>query len=277
VSSPRRDARHDGAVTGPTLVVLAAGRGTRFGGPKQLVAVRDDGSILTDVLIHRAAGVGIEQAVVVVSAEVAEPMRAHLDAMGAAGMPVDLAVQRRPRGTAGAVLAARDSVGGQVVVVNADDLYPTGAFSLIVAHLRDAPAGDHAVIGFRVDRTLIGSRPEMRALLTIDESGLLVGVREGSVEKDGALRFRTPTAVHALRGDELISMNMWGFQPSVFEALATAASRIGNDDLDAELYVPDVVATMIAGGARVRVLPTDEACVGITYREDVDVVRASRP
>ena len=258
-------------------MVLAAGRGTRFGGPKQLVAVRDDGSIVTDVLIRRAADAGIEQAVVVVSAEVEEPMRAHLDAMGTAGIPVELVVQRRPPGTGGAVLAARDAVGGQLVVVNADDLYPAGAFSLIVAHLRDAPAGDHAVIGFRVDRTLIGSRPEMRALLTIDESGVLVGVREGSVEKDGGLRFRTPTAVQALRGDELISMNMWGFQPSVFDALATAASRLGDDDPDVELYVPDVVATMIASGARVRVLPTDEPCVGITYREDVAVVRASGP
>jgi bifunctional N-acetylglucosamine-1-phosphate-uridyltransferase/glucosamine-1-phosphate-acetyltransferase GlmU-like protein len=263
-------------VTGSSLVVLAAGRGTRFGGLKQLVAVRDDGATVTDVLVRRAADAGIEQAVIVVRAAIEELIRAHVDGMGAAGIPVELAVQRRPRGTADAVLAAREVVGGALVVVNADDLYPAGAFSLIATHLRDAPAHEHAVVGFRLDRTLVGSRPEARALLTIDEAGALVAIREGRVEKDGGLRFRAAMSVDVLRGDEIVSMNMWGFRPSVFDALAAAVAELGAHDPDVEVFLPDVVAMMIAGGATVRVLLSDEACIGITYREDVDAVRAAQ-
>ena len=262
-------------MTGSTLVVLAAGRGTRFGGLKQLVAVRDDGATVTDVLVRRAADAGFERAVIVVRPAIEERIRAHIETMGSTEIPVELAVQRRPRGTADAVLAARDAVRGPLVVVNADDLYPAGAFSLIATHLRDAPAHEHAVVGFRLDRTLVGSRPEARALLTIDEAGALVAVREGHVDKNGGLRFRTATSVEKVRGDELVSMNMWTFRPNVFDALGAAVAELGAHDPDVEVFLPDVVATMIAGGATVRVLPSDETCIGITYREDVDAVRTA--
>lgn len=253
--------------------MLAAGRGSRFGGWKQLVAVRDDGATITDVLVRRAADAGVEQAVIVVGAAIEDQMRARIDAMSAAGIPVTLVVQRRSRGTADAVLAARDVVGGSLVVVNADDLYPAGAFSSIVTFLRNAPAHEHAAVGFRLDRTLVGSRPEMRALLAIDDACALVAVREGQVEKDGGLHFRTATSVEALRGDEIVSMNIWGFRPSVFGVLASAVAARGAREPDAEVFLPDVVSTMVAGGAVVRVLRSDERCIGITYREDVDAVR----
>ena len=256
--------------------MLAAGRGMRFGGLKQLVAVRDDGATITDLLVRRAADAGIERAVIVVRPAIEELMRTHVDGMGAAGIPVELAVQRRPRGTADAVLAARDAVGGALVVVNADDLYPASAFSLIARHLRDAPAHEHAVVGFRLGRTLVGSRPEARALLTIDETGVLAAVREGSVEKDCGLRFKAATSVDVLRGDEIVSMNMWGFHPSVFDALGAAVAGLGAQDPDVEVFLPDVVAAMIADDTTVRVLRSDEACIGITYREDVAAVRAAQ-
>jgi bifunctional N-acetylglucosamine-1-phosphate-uridyltransferase/glucosamine-1-phosphate-acetyltransferase GlmU-like protein len=260
---------------GPSLVVLAAGRGVRFGGLKQLVAVRDDGATVTDVLIRRAAAAGIEHAVVVVRSEIEDQMRAQLARMGPAGIPVDLAVQRRPRGTADAVLASRDAVGGALVVVNGDDLYPASAFALIVAHLRDAPEQEHAAVGFRVDRTLIGSRPEMRARLTVDERGALIALREGRVETGRGLRFATPTSVDEMAGDELVSMNIWGFRSSVFDALAEATTDLGGHEPEVELYLPDVVGKMIASGATVRVLPSDDSCIGITYPEDVAAVRAA--
>jgi len=266
--------RHDGAVTSLSLVVLVAGRGVRFGGLKQLVAVRDDGATITDILIRRAAEAGIEQAVIVVRAEIEEQVRAHLDAMGTSLIPVEIALQRQPRGTADALLAARAAVGGALVVVNADDLYPANAFSLIVTHLRDAPDCEHAVVGFRLDRTLVGSRPEARALLTMGEAGALEAVREGSVEKDGSLlSFRDAISVEPLRGDEIVSMNMWGFRPSVFEDLTAAVAK---RNTDSEVFLPDVVARMVANGATVRVLLSDETCIGITYREDVDAVRATQ-
>lgn len=263
-------------MTGASLVVLAAGLGTRFGGLKQLVAIRDDGATITDLLIRRAADAGIERAFIVVRPAIEELVRAHVDAMGRAPIPVELVVQHQPKGTADAVLSARQAVEGSFVVVNADDLYPTGAFSLIAAHLKEAPAHEHAVVGFRVDRTLVGSRPESRALLTIDDAGLLVGVREGSVEKDGGLRFRTATSLDEFRGDEIVSMNMWGFRPSVFDALAATVAELGAHAPDLEVYLPDAVALMVARGTTVRVLLSDERCIGMTYREDVSALRASQ-
>jgi molybdopterin-guanine dinucleotide biosynthesis protein A len=262
-------------VTGPNLVVLAAGRGTRFGGVKQLVAVRDDGATVTDVLLGRAATAGIERAVIVVSAEIEDQFRAHLDAVGPTAISVALAVQRMPCGTADAVLAARDSVDGAVVVVNADDLYPAAALSLVVRHLQEAPAHEHATVAFPLDRTLVGTRPESRALLTIDHAGILAGVREGRVEKHDGLRFVTATSVEALRGDEQVSMNMWAFQPSAFDALAAVVADLAARDGDGEIFLPAAVEVLIENGATVRALRSTEPCLGITYADDVAAVRAA--
>ena len=217
----------------PSIVVLAAGVGSRFGGLKQLVEVGADGAVLMDVLLRRAAAVGIERAVIVVGPATEGLVRAHLDATDTGDLTVDLAVQRlvpgraRPLGTADAVLAARDAIDGSFIVVNADDLYPASAFSLLADHLRDGPADEHAMIAFRVDRTLTGNGPESRALIDVDPSGALVAIREGTVvDSSGQLRFETATSAQPLRGDELVSMNIWAFRASVFDALADAVDRI---------------------------------------------------
>jgi NDP-sugar pyrophosphorylase family protein len=263
----------DGSVTGTSLVVLAGGLGTRFGGTKQLVAVREDGATVTDVLLERAAAAGIARAVIVVRPEIEDRLRARADRMERTGIRVEVVLQNRPRGTADAVLAAREAIDGSFVVVNADDLYPAVAFSLVAGHLREARSTEHAVVGFRLDRTLVGSRPEARALLTVDEAGAPVAVREGRVEKGAVLRFVTAMSVEPLAGDERVSMNMWGFRPSVFDALAVAVAGAPVTTRATEVLLPDVVATMIDQGDTVRVLGCDEPCIGITYPDDVDAVR----
>jgi bifunctional N-acetylglucosamine-1-phosphate-uridyltransferase/glucosamine-1-phosphate-acetyltransferase GlmU-like protein len=259
-------------MTGPSLVVLAAGRGRRFGGLKQLAAVRADRATVTDVLLQRAAEAGVERAVIVLRSEIEPQVRAHLDAIGWPSIPTGFAVQPQARGTADAVLAARDAVDGPVIVVNADDLYPVSAFRALVDHLRDAPDDEHAAVAFRLDRTLLGTRPESRALLAVGETGLLVGVREGRIEKADGLRFVRGDEAELLRGDELVSMNMWAFRPAVFADILAAVSA--HDDAG-EIYLPDVVARMIATGATVRVLRSDEPCIGLTYGEDVDALRTA--
>jgi CTP:molybdopterin cytidylyltransferase MocA len=262
-------------VTGPSLVVLAAGLGTRFGGLKQLVAVRDDGATVTDVLLERAATAGIEYAVVVVRAAIEEEVRSHLDVMGPSSVPTVLAVQQTPAGTADAVLAARESVDGAFVVVNADDLYPASAFSLLVRHLDEGAAHEHAAVAFRVDRTLAGTRPESRAILTIDDAGTIVGVHEGLVEALDGLRFVTATSSEAMAGDARVSTNIWAFRPSAFDALAGIVAYRAARDGDGEIFLPDAVATMIANGSSVRALLSDDRCIGITYPDDVAAVRAA--
>lgn len=262
-------------MTGTTLVVLAAGRGTRFGGLKQLAVVRDDGATVSDVLLERAARAGIERAVVVTSPESADGFRARGRDFTAPGLTVVPVVQPSARGTADAVLVAQREVEGSVVVVNGDDLYPADAFERVTRHLREAPEGEHAVVGFRLDRTVLGSRPESRALLEADPQERLVAVQEGRVEKEPALQFVSTTASIALRGDELVSMNMWAFRPAVFDALHAAIADRGAARESGEVYLPDVVAAMVAKGDTVRVLRSDAPCIGITYRGDLDAVRAA--
>ena len=259
--------------SGPTLVVLAAGRGRRFGGLKQLASVRADRSTVTDVLLQRAAEAGVERAVIVVRADIEPRIRAHLDAVGWPGIPTVFAVQRRPRGTADAVLAARDVIEGSAIVVNADDLYPASAFRMLVAHLRDTSSEENATIAFRLDHTLLGARPESRALLTVDDAGVLIGVREGRIEKTPVLQFVRDDRAEPVQGDELVSMNIWGFRPSVFPAIEAAVSAHRTDA--GELYLPDVVAQLVASGVTVRVLRSEETCIGLTYREDVDAPRSA--
>jgi bifunctional N-acetylglucosamine-1-phosphate-uridyltransferase/glucosamine-1-phosphate-acetyltransferase GlmU-like protein len=254
-------------------VVLAAGRGQRFGGLKQLAAMRADRATVTDVLLERAAEAGVERAVIVVRAEIEPQLRAHLDAIGWPEIPTVFAVQRQPRGTADAVVAARDALDGSAIVVNADDLYPASAFRTLVAHLRDASNEEHATIAFRLDRTLLGARPESRALLLVDDDGVLVGVREGRIEKTRGLRFVRDDRSEPVPADALVSMNMWGFRPSGLAAIETAVST--NDGAAGEIYLPDVVAQMVAAGAPVRALPSDEVCIGLTYADDVDALRSA--
>lgn len=269
----------------PSVVVLAAGLGIRFGGGKALAPIGPDGVAIMDLLIRRAAGSGFAKVVLVVAPGMEELVRSHVDAHRdpAAAVPVELVVQQlrpgreKPAGTADAVLATRDAVDGPFAVVNADDLYPADAFARLGVFLRDGPADQHALVAFPVARTLLGDRPVSRALVDVDDDARLVGIREGTVARGGeGLRFddRDGRSV-ALAPDRIISMNMWGFRPSVFDVLARAvgdflALALGRGG---EVYLPDVVASMVGQGSIVRVLVSDDACIGVTHPEDVVALR----
>ncbi len=270
---------HNGPMSTASLIVLAAGRGTRFGGPKQLVAVTDDGATITDVAIERAAAAGITRAVVVVSDAVAEPMADHL--ADREERDVTVVEQGGTRGTAQALLAARDVTDGPVVVVNADDVYPPATYEVAAAHLAEGEAAGHAVIGFALAQTMYGDRPQSRALIEADH-GTLTGLREGTVSPVPTLAFtpkdhrREPGSTDSdvaapgatLTGDELVSMNAMVLQRAIFDRLAAALEASTAD----EVYLPDVVSDLVADGIEVRVLPCDGACHGLTYAEDVSTI-----
>ena len=243
------------------LIVLAAGSGTRFGGVKQLAAVGPAGQAILDVLLERAAIAGFSDAVVVTSPAIEEQMRDHLSVYEP-GLPVHVALQPVPAGTADAVLAAREVIDGSFVVVNADDLYPGIAFTMLASQL--SSADDPALVAFEVGKTLIGARPVKRALLEIDGNNHLVGITESTVA----------TGAGGLRGDEWVSMNMWGFPQTMLNVLDRAVDEFVTSGADGEILLPDVVSALVAEGRAVRVLRCDEPCIGITYAEDVDVVRA---
>lgn len=270
----------------PAAVILAGGLGTRFGGTKHLAAVGADGTAIIDVLIRRAAAAGFSKAVIVVAPGAGDAVRAHIDGHrdGASSLPIELVVQpavvgrSKPAGTAHALLATRDSVGGACAVMNADDLYPADAFGALCRHLREGAESEHALVGFRVGRTLVGDRSVSRALVEADADSVLVAIHEGSIapapEHDG-LRFSSGSSVHPVTADQIVSMNMWGFRAPVFDELERAVGDALASAGDEEVYLPVVVAAMVAAGAQVRVLVSESRCVGVTHPEDVDAVRAA--
>lgn len=208
-----------------------------------------------DLLLARASSSGYDRAVVVIRADIRDLVHAHFESYPPPIL-VELAEQAEPIGTADAVLTARRAVHGPFVVANADDLYPVEAFAVLAQHIR--MTNEHAIVAFRAGRTIVNDHPERRARLDIGEDGGLNGVEEATL---------CPSA--SFDKDAWISMNLWGFQQSVFDALARAvASRASS-----EVYLPDVVGAMIADGAVVRVLLCELPCVGITGADDVDAVR----
>jgi hypothetical protein len=267
------------------LVVLAAGLGRRFGGVKQLAPVRADGGALLDVALTRGAAAGFGGAVVVVRAEIEAAVADHFSRFEPP-LPVAFVVQpplgtrAAPAGTGHAVLACEARLAGaSFAVVNADDLYPEQAYALLVAHLA-TPTDEHALVAFPLARTLVGDRPVSRAPIVADVDGRLRALREGTIVADGfgfgdGFGFVAGGGASAIAPDAWVSMNMWGFRPSIFTALRRAVDAYSQGDGGGEVLLPDVVGNLVAAGAAVRVLACDDACIGITHPEDVAIVAAA--
>lgn len=265
-----------------TLLVLAAGIGRRFGGPKQLAPVGPHGEVLMDYAVHGAIAAGFAAVVVVVRRDIEADIHEHVRRRWPAGLPVTRVCQdadhrARPRpappGTAHAVLVARPHlVGDDFVVVNADDLYGPGAYRLLRRHL-DGPAPRHAMVGYRLRDTVVAGAGTVRRAVCRVEAGLLAEIAERDVAADTSGRFTS-----SLTGDELVSMNCWGFRPSILEPLQEAFERFTvrrGVTGEAELLLPTVVGGMLGPATSVAVLPAPDRWLGLTYPGDLDRARGA--
>ena len=263
-----------------TLVVMAAGRGSRFGGMKQVAEIGPSGEALIDYAVYDALRSGFERVVFVVSEESAEPVEDHVK--GGAGRHVDVryALQKtdgrkKPWGTGHAVLTASAEVGGPFAVINADDFYGPRSFELLGKDLA-AEQKDHLLIGFRLRDSLSPNGGVSRGVCQVDDDQFLTAITElhDVEEVDGEVRCREGVE---LTGDELFSANLWGFQPSFARVLAQEFEtfRAGHeDDQDAEFLIGDGIGALGRyGDERVRVVPTPERFLGVTYAADVAGVR----
>ncbi len=282
----------------PTLVILAAGMGSRFGGLKQLTPVDGAGHPIIDFSLFDARRAGFERVAFVIKHAIDGEFRAAVGQRMERHFHVDYVYQEpevlpegfalpegrsKPWGTAHAVACCRETVDGPFAVINADDFYGAGAFSAIYDYLSAPHApGEHAMVAYRLRNTVTENGSVSRGICTV-ENGLLTGVTERTkIEKRGAsAAWLDDGAEHPLTGGELVSMNFWGFMPDMLEALwdrfpAFLAENLPVNPLKCEYYLPSVVnAEIAAGTGSVRVLPCEEQWYGVTHREGLPDVQSA--
>jgi NDP-sugar pyrophosphorylase family protein len=276
----------------PTLLVLAAGVGSRYGGLKQLDPVGPDGATIMDYSIFDAARAGFGRVVFVIRRDFAEAFQRQIGARAARRLPVDYAYQEladlpapfsvppdrhKPWGTGHAVRAARAVIDEPFASINADDFYGRDGFERMARHLEHSP--DAAMVGYRLRATLSDHGGVARGICELDGSGALRTVREYlTIERSGAGAIDQASG-RQLTGDELVSMNFWGFPPTIFAALEEGFARFLHQEgarPTAEFLLPAAVDQLVtAGAARVAVLPSSGKWFGVTYPADRARVVAS--
>jgi dTDP-glucose pyrophosphorylase len=272
-----------------TLLVLAAGMGSRYGGLKQIEPVGPNGETIIDYSIFDAIRAGFECLVFVIRRDIERPFKELVGSRFEGRLPVEYVFQeldkvpagfsvpaqrKKPWGTSHAILMAAEVIDGPFAVINADDFYGKASYELLAEHLKSEPKA-YAMMGFVLKNTLSEFGSVARGLCRTSPDGYLEGVTElTKIEKDGAAAKNTEPdgKICKLTGEELVSMNMWGFAPSLFAHLkrefAVFLKERGEEE-KSEFYIPTLVNTLVERNQeRVKVIRTPAAWFGVTYRED---------
>jgi dTDP-glucose pyrophosphorylase len=271
---------------------MAAGGGTRYGGLKQIEPLGPAEETIVDYSIFDALRAGFRKVVFIIRHDIESAFRAAVGRrieqktevcyvfQDDAGRPepTNLLDREKPWGTAHAILAAADVVHESFAVVNADDYYGPDSFRILGDHLHSASM-DAALVGFILRNTLSDFGGVKRGLCQVLTDGILQNVTElEHIERDGqAAKYTDPNGVvHHLSGDELVSMNMWGFSPTIFDDLRVRwieFVRNNGTSESAEFYIPSAITDLIQQGrVTCRVLQTSSSWFGMTYREDRSIV-----
>jgi UTP-glucose-1-phosphate uridylyltransferase len=273
----------------PTLLVLAAGMGSRYGGLKQIDPVGPDGETIMDYSIYDAVRAGFGKVVFVIRRDIEQPFKEIVGARFEKRIAVEYVFQEldklppgfsapsgrtRPWGTAHAILMASCAIHEPFAVINADDFYGAEGYRVLAQHLQSGTA-DYAMVGFVLRNTLSDFGTVSRGVCRMNGDSFLESVVElTNIERDGVDARSTDGTgrVTRLAGNEVASMNMWGFTPQVFGQLREQFQRfldLNGSNVQSEFYIPNVVNELVlAGLARVKVLGTNDSWFGVTYRED---------
>lgn len=282
----------------PTLVVMAAGMGSRFGGLKQMTPVDEQGNSLLHYSLYDAYTAGFGKVVFIIKEAIAEDFKkvtAGLERYLEVAyvyqeldkLPAGYAVpegRAKPWGTGHAVLCAKDEIDGPFAVINADDFYGRGAYTAIADFFREARTdNEYAMVGYLLRNAMTDNGYVARGVCEI-ENEYLTGVTERThIEKRGEDAAYTEDGEHyvPLSGNTVVSMNFWGFTPRILDELESRFPKFLDQNLPknptkCEFFLPTVANAQIHEGlGSVRVLHTDETWYGVTYREDLPSVQAA--
>jgi UTP-glucose-1-phosphate uridylyltransferase len=283
----------------PTLLVLAAGMGSRYGGLKQIDPMGPSGETILDYSVFDALRAGFGKVVFIIRPDFEKDFRERIAAKFAGRIEVGFAFQtidqlpagfsvpagrEKPWGTTHAILCARQAVDTPFAVINADDFYGQDSYAVLGRHLQGLDVGStaYSMVGFTLKHTLSEHGTVARGVCKTDASGKLTDIQElTKIAKlpVGAVHCGEDGTTVSLTGEEPVSMNMWGFTPAIFPQLAAdfdAFLRAKGTEMKSEAYIPMSVGNLIRSGqASCQVLRTDSAWFGVTYREDKPIVQES--
>lgn len=275
-----------------TLIVMAAGMGSRFGGLKQIAPVGKNGEALLDFTVYDAVQAGFNKVVFVIKHAIEEDFRKMVAKHIEGKVKVEYAFQEtdklpdgyvcpaeraKPWGTAHAILCCRELVNEPFAVVNADDYYGKSAFKHVAEFLKQEP-DDYCMVGFRLKNTLTDNGYVSRGVCET-ENGELKSVTERTKIIDCKYTEDDGKSWTAMSPDTVVSMNMWGFTPDLFGYIENGFKRFLDENINepkAEYYLPSVVSELIEKGEkRVKMLVAEDKWYGVTYKEDKDDVAAA--
>ncbi|MCX8159687.1 MAG: nucleotidyltransferase [Candidatus Saccharicenans sp.] len=285
-----------------TLVIMAAGIGSRYGGLKQVDPVGPNGELIIDYSLFDAQRAGIENVVFIIRRDLAEVFQEKIGFRAERHFNVDYVFQEmdrglpagfmvppdrvKPWGTGHAILLCRRLVPGNFLVINADDFYGFDAIKKLADYMLgiedETTHYNYALVGYRLGNTMSDHGHVARGICRISTDGYLLDLRERTrVQKfpDGIKYTEDGQVWHPLSPDDIASMNIFGLTPSIFNELETRFHKFLSDPTTnlskSEFYIPEVVGALSREKkARVRVLTTEEQWYGVTYQEDRPWVQA---
>ncbi len=280
----------------PTLVIMAAGMGSRYGGLKQMDPVGPNGEILLEYSVHDALRAGFGKVVFIIRRDFEDAFKAAVGARFEGEIDVSYAYQElenlpsgfsipegrtKPWGTGQAIFSCKDLVNEPFAVQNADDFYGAEAYQTIADEFAQLPEGDSCMVGYLVRNTLSPHGSVSRGICGTTH-GFLSSIAERTCIKtnaDGTIQYIENEQATDMSGDEICSMNFWGFTPSFFLTLEEkfiSFLQEKGQELKSEWYIPDIVDEMIGSGqTRVKMLRSKGQWFGVTYPEDKPTVSAS--
>ncbi len=285
-----------------TLLIMAAGMGSRFGGLKQIEPLGPSGEFIIDYSIYDAIKAGFNKVIFIIKEEnyklfketignrIENKIEVYYVFQDNKNVPKDylklLEGRNKPLGTAHAILCAKDYISSPFAVINADDFYGKESFELaskILDNLKDERPYEYAMIGYEIANTIIENGSVTRGVCKLDNSNNLVSITECTVVKESDNIIATPLKTNnsiIVSKDETVSMNLLLFTPSIFEFIENEFTNFleqnKNDLSKCEFFIPDVMFKSIKENhSTVKVYKTKEKWYGITHKEDLGLVKES--